>query len=88
MAKLKYDRPINMRLTNSARVTIPDGEVWKVTTGALNNESATTTDNPRTNLYGGVHLQRGLQSATDVYHRRRLQDHQRVSDSMEVVLHG
>ena len=53
MAKLKYDRPINMRLTNSARVTIPDGEVWKVTTGALNNESATTTDNPRTNLYGG-----------------------------------
>ena len=62
MAKLKYDRPINMRLTNSARGTIPDGEVWKVTTGALNNESATTTDNPRTNLYGGYIFKEGYKA--------------------------
>lgn len=32
MAKLKYDRPINIDPKNSQKVTVPNDEVWKVTT--------------------------------------------------------
>lgn len=32
MAKLKYDRPINIVSGSNRRITIPNDEVWKVTT--------------------------------------------------------
>ena len=30
MAKLKFDRSINMKLKNDESVTVPDGEIWRV----------------------------------------------------------
>ncbi len=53
MAKLKYDRPIYMRLINTAKATIPEGEVWKVTTNTASNATLTDASTPITNLYGG-----------------------------------
>lgn len=32
MAKLKYDRPINIDSGSDRNITIPNDEVWKVTT--------------------------------------------------------
>lgn len=46
MAKLKYDRPINIGLGKNKYVTVPEGEVWKVSTRQSVNAFAT-------NLYGG-----------------------------------
>lgn len=37
MAKLKYDRPINISARSSSRVQIPNDEVWKVTTSPHNS---------------------------------------------------
>lgn len=48
MAKLKYDRPINVNAGKSQFVTIPKDEVWKVTVTS-NIDGA----EPFTNLYGG-----------------------------------
>ena len=48
MAKLKYDRPINVNAGKSQFVTIPKDEVWKVTVTS-NIDGA----DPLTNLYGG-----------------------------------
>lgn len=79
MAKLKYDRPINIGLGKNKYVTVPEGEVWKVSTRQSVNAFAT-------NLYGGVHIPYGRRS--DLRIRHRLQARRRVSDSMEVVLHG
>lgn len=50
MAKLKYDRPINIPFPEGTEVTVPKDEVWKITaeinTGNHSQEIAT-------NLYGG-----------------------------------
>lgn len=48
MAKLKYDRPINVNAGKGQFVTIPKDEVWKVTVTS-NIDGA----DPLTNLYGG-----------------------------------
>ena len=48
MAKLKYDRPINITLNSSGRAMIPKGEVWKVFTNLYGDASENLT-----NLYGG-----------------------------------
>lgn len=48
MAKLKYDRPINITLNSSGRAMIPKGEVWKVFTNIYGDASGCLT-----NLYGG-----------------------------------
>lgn len=48
MAKLKYDRPINIALNSSGKAMIPTDEVWKVTT-----TSSVDGAEPFTNLYGG-----------------------------------
>lgn len=52
MAKLKYDRPINITLNASGSTMVPKGEVWKVSTNAYGDGSEY-----HTNLYGG-----GIQS--------------------------
>ncbi len=46
MAKLKYDRVINISLTGKNVATIPKDEVWKVSIGP-------GYGGPRANLYGG-----------------------------------
>ena len=46
MAKLKYDRPINIGLRNGQNVTIPNDEVWKITTKDASEIESTK-------LYGG-----------------------------------
>ena len=46
MAKLKYDRPINMDFGGDRKVTIPNDEVWKVTTKDGNTQLSQK-------LYGG-----------------------------------
>ncbi len=74
MAKLKYDRPINIDPKNSQKVTVPNDEVWKVTT-----KDGSGPESQK--LYGGVHNQ--LWSRL----RHRLQAHRRVSGTMEVMLH-
>lgn len=82
MAKLKYDRPININLSESASTRVPNGEVWKVSTDESSDGSGANT-----NLYGGVHIQGSRQlRSSHLWHR--LQAHRRISDSMEVVLHG
>lgn len=48
MAKLKYDRPINITLNASGSTMVPKGEVWKVSTNAYGDGSEY-----HTNLYGG-----------------------------------
>ena len=75
MAKLKYDRPINMDFGGDRKVTIPNDEVWKVTTKDGNTQLSQK-------LYGGVHIQ--LWACL----RHRVQAHRGVSGSMEAVLHG
>lgn len=75
MAKLKYDRPINIDSGSDRNITIPNDEVWKVTT-----REGDVPASPK--LYGGVHIQ-----LWDCF-RHRLQAHRRVSDAVEVMLHG
>lgn len=79
MAKLKYDRPINLYLGKEQTTTIPADEVWKLSLGFGTNPGV------RTIVCGGVQTQ--PQPQRDVY-RYRLQAHRRVNGSMEVVLHG
>ena len=82
MAKLKYDRVINISLTGKNVATIPKDEVWKVSIGP-------GYGGPRANLYGGgVQFRSGFRDLAAVCIRYRLQTHRRVSDSMEVILHG
>lgn len=83
MAKLKYDRPINITLNSSGRAMIPKGEVWKVFTNIYGDASGCLT-----NLYGGVYIRNSLQLSGHIHLRHRLQTHRRVSGSMEVILHG
>lgn len=83
MAKLKYDRPINITLNASGSTMVPKGEVWKVSTNAYGDGSEY-----HTNLYGGVYNLHSLQLSGLIHLRHRLQTRRRVSDSMEVVLHG
>lgn len=81
MAKLKYDRPINVNAGKSQFVTIPKDEVWKVTVTS-NIDGA----EPFTNLYGGVLIRFTRHHKAHIRHR--LQAHRRVIGSMEVILHG
>lgn len=46
MAKLKYDRPINVDTSSGRTIYVPDNEVWKVTADERNL-------GPTTNIYGG-----------------------------------
>lgn len=46
MAKLKYDRPINISMQQNQTVTIPKDEVWKVSTD-------TEGSSVPTKLFGG-----------------------------------
>ena len=48
MAKLKYDRVINVEIGSNKNVEIPNDEVWRVTT-----KSNVGGTNPSTKLYGG-----------------------------------
>ena len=58
MAKLKYDRPINMDFGGDRKVTIPNDEVWKVTTKDGNTQLSQK-------LYGGgTHSAMGLSQAS------------------------
>ena len=82
MAKLKYDRVINVEIGSNKNVEIPNDEVWRVTT-----KSNVGGTNPSTKLYGGgVHFR--FSEPRSTYIRHRFQAHRRVSGSMEVVLHG
>lgn len=81
MAKLKYDRPINISARSSSRVQIPNDEVWKVTTSPHNSNVDAFIK-----LYGGVQYQHQRFRWSCIRHR--LQAHRRVNGSMEVVLHG
>lgn len=56
MAKLKYDRPINIPLKEDMKVTVPNDEVWRVT--ARTNVSSGVHEFT-TNLYGGGYEFRG-----------------------------
>ena len=78
MAKLKYDRPICIYIRKGEILEVPKDEVWKVSSNA---DVAAPNK-----ILGGVLLRRQRWARTD--HRHRLQDHRRVSHSMEVVLHG
>lgn len=77
MAKLKYDRPLNIPFEKGTQVTVPKDEVWKITakidTGNHSQEIAT-------NLYGGVQFpQWELWSHYwKCTHRNRLQTHRRI----------
>ncbi len=87
MAKLKYDRPLNIPFTKGTQVTVPKDEVWKLT---AETDIAGGVHGISTNLYGGVPiLQRGIRThCRKCTLRHRLQAHRRVNNSMEVVLHG
>lgn len=80
MAKLKYDRVINISLTGKNVATIPKDEVWKVSIGPGYGS--------RSNLYGGVQIRSGFRDLAAVCIRYRLQTRRGVNGSMEVVLHG
>lgn len=54
MAKLKYDRVINISLTDKNVATIPKDEVWKVSIGPGYGGS-------RANLYGGGTISKWIQ---------------------------
>lgn len=88
MAKLKYDRLLNIPFEDGTQVTVPKDEVWKITAQI---DRGSNLRGISTNLYGGVRI---LQWACwkchcwKCTHRHRLQAHRRVSDAMEVVLHG
>lgn len=79
MAKLKYDRPINIVLSSGKKAEVPAGEVWAVAFGMGSNLENGTT------VRGGV-LVRTLRQRN--HYRHRFQTHRRVNGSMEVVLHG
>lgn len=88
MAKLKYDRPINIPFTEGTQVTVPKGEVWKLTAEIDRSGGVRVIS---TNLYGGVRIpQRTLRNCHcwRCTHRDRLQTHRRLSDSMEVALYA
>lgn len=88
MAKLKYDRPLNISFTKGTKVTVPKDEVWKITAEI---DRGSNLKGISSNLYGGVQF---LQWACwkchrwKYTHRHRLQAHRRVSDAVEVMLHG
>lgn len=50
MAKLKYDRPLNIPFTKGTQVTVPKDEVWKLT---AETDIAGGVHGISTNLYGG-----------------------------------
>lgn len=80
MAKLKYDRPLKVvGVSDNRSVTVPIDEVWKVSYGF------DTDPGVRTLVCGGVRASRISQFAV---YWHRLQTHRRISDSVEVVLHG
>lgn len=62
MAKLKYDRPINITLNSSGRAMIPKGEVWKVFTNIYGDASGCLT-----NLYGGGYTFETPSSSQAIY---------------------
>lgn len=59
MAKLKYDRPINVDTSSGRTIYVPDNEVWKVTADERNL-------GPTTNIYGGGYRFERSQTVTGI----------------------